>query len=268
MPAPLPPTISESEPPGSFLFSDEAMQEITDQEKRGNYTAERLARLRPDTLKACIKLLCDKWPKIEIARTLNVTEKTVVAVADHHADKITELEKHFSKKLRRVAWDQLDRVERNPGIIPAQAIAQAVKFFYETAQLADGRPTEIVEEIQRVDIWAHWKRFVAGDEIGLAGGKIPPVIDGELVESPAPAVPATDRPGLPASGLQSEENGHVSQVTPADCCNFCDDSVHESARKSPAEPAAKSPARADPPGGTAAFNGGASVGTDNGSQKI
>jgi hypothetical protein len=73
-----------------------------------------------------------------------------------------------------------ERVERNLGIIPAQAIGPTVKSFFETAQLADGRPTEIVEEIKRVDIYAHWKRFVAGDEIGFTGEKIP-VQDAQLL---------------------------------------------------------------------------------------
>lgn len=234
------------------------MEEITDQEKRGNYTPDRLERLRPKAFASCIKMLCDKWPKIEIAGTLNVTEKTVCRVADKHADKITELEKHFSKKLRRVAWDQLDRVERNPGIIPPQGIAQAVKYFYETAQLADGRPTEIIEERHQIDIYDHWRRYVAGEAIGLAGGKLP-VINGELVPDSAPALPAAGEPGAPvASGLQSEGLPLPTREKPAGCSNFCNDLTAESGQNS----------GPDTRGGVPGGNGGADAWSDNGSQKF
>jgi hypothetical protein len=109
-------------------------------------------------------------PVQEIARSLNVSDRTVVGMADGHADEITDLERNFAKKLRRCAH-YLERVERNPGIIPAQAIGSTVKSLFETAQLADGRPTEIVVKAKRVDIYARWKRFVAGDKIGFRAEK-------------------------------------------------------------------------------------------------
>jgi hypothetical protein len=40
-------------------------------------------------------------PVQEIARSLNVSDRTVVAMADKHADEITNLERNFAKKLRR-----------------------------------------------------------------------------------------------------------------------------------------------------------------------
>ena len=67
-----------------------------------------------------------------------------------------------------------------PTELGQEILGSTVKSFFETAQLADGRPTDIVEETKRVDIYAHWKRFVAGDEIGFTGGKIP-VQDSELL---------------------------------------------------------------------------------------
>lgn len=231
------------------------MEKITDQEKRGNYTAERLERLRPKAFQSCIKMLCDKWPKIEIAQTLNVTEKTVCRVADKHADKITELEKHFSKKLRRVAWDQVDRVERNPGIIPPQAIAQTVKYFFETAQLADGRPTEIIEERQQIDIYDHWRRYVAGEAIGLAGGKLP-VLNGELV--PALAAPG-DPAGPAASGLESDVLALPTQGNLAHGSNFGSNSAAQSATAAP---------NAGARGGGEAGEAGAEARNDNDPQKF
>lgn len=249
MPAPFDP-IPEPEPPQSFLFSDDQMAEITDQEKRGTYSPARFEQLRPRQFELCIKMLTDKWPKIEIAQALNITEKTVCRVADRHADRITELEAHFSKKCRRVAWDQVDRLERNPGIIPAQGIAQAVKYLFETAQLADGRPTEITEERHEVNIYEHWSRFVRGETTGLTGEKLP-AIEGELVPASA-ALP----PG--ASGLQSEGSTPFTQGEPGPCSNFSDDLTAENGAKQ--DP--------DTRGGESPREGGADCGKDNATQKF
>jgi len=257
MPAPLPDRTPEPDPPGSFLFPDEVIAEITNLEKRGIYTTERLERLRPDTFKSVLKLLCDRWPVAEIARTLNVAEKTVVAVADRHADRITDLEANFSKKARRCAWYQLDRVERNPGLIPAQAIAQSVKYFYEVGQLADGRPTEIIEERHEVNIYDHWRRFVRGETIGLSGEKLPP-INGELAPAPAAALPA---PVVSPSDSESEFCGPPTQgngLAPYDLS-------HDSGSKT----GPKSAAEAEPPGGgCGGHDGGATHGGVNGPQKF
>lgn len=262
MPAPLPKPLPEPDPPRSFLFSDEEMAEITDQEKRGIYTAERLAKLWPKKLESILKLLSDRWPIIEVARTLNVSEKTVVAVADRHADAITELDANFSKKARRVAWYQLDRVERNPGIIPPQAIAQSVKYFYEVGQLADGRPTEIHEERVTVDIYDHWARFVRGEVIGLAGGKLPPINGTAAPAAGAELAALPALPGPSGSGLRSEENGQATQGNGQACNMFCDTSGTEKPDESTAAPADT------PGGGMPGGEGGAMPGGVNGSRKI
>src|SRR5215813_5658495 len=118
MPAPLPPPVEPEPKAGDELFSPEIMAEITDQEvKHGVYTAQRFEKRRPEQAKACIKFLSLGMPAQEIARALNVSDRTVVAMANAHADEITDLEKHLGKKARRCAHYLLDRVERNPGII-------------------------------------------------------------------------------------------------------------------------------------------------------
>src|SRR5215475_4052889 len=104
MPAPLPPPVEPEPKPGDDLFSPEIMAEITNQEiKHGIFTAERFERLRPEQAKACVKFLSGGMAVQEIARALNVSDRTVTAMADKHADEITDLEKHLGKKARRCA---------------------------------------------------------------------------------------------------------------------------------------------------------------------
>jgi hypothetical protein len=222
MPAPLPPQIEPEPNAGDDLFAPEIMAEITNQEhKHGIYTAARFEKLRPVQAKMCVKFLADGMHVQDISRALSVSDRTVTAMADKHADEITDLEKRLGKKAARCAHYLLERVERNPGIIPAQAIGQTVRQFYEVSQLAAGRPTEIIEEVKRVDIYAHWRRFLAGEEIGLCGKKLPP-IDAELAEPatlPAAEVGKSDagagvmcaRDPDPESGLRSDVLALVSQ---------------------------------------------------------
>ena len=274
MPAPLPPLIEPEPKPGDDLFSPEIMAEITNQEqKHGIYTAKRFEKLRPEQAKVCIKFLSSGMPAQEIARALNVSDRTVVAMADAHADEITDLEKHLAKKLRRCAHYLVERVERNPGIIPAQAIGQTVKQFFETAQLADGRPTEIIEETKRLDIYAHWERFVAGDEIGLTGGKIP-VRDAELVEleesdgraGVTRAHDARDQDSTVGSGLSSDESAPVPQVN-SGLATFQATPPSET-RDQDALVQEASIGTADPRGGDPVARARGRVANDNGSQKI
>jgi hypothetical protein len=168
----------------------------------------------------------------------------------------------LGKKARRCAHYLLERVERNPGIIPAQAIGQTVRQFYEVGQLADGRPTEIIEEVKRVDIYAHWQRFVAGEEpsltgkrIHLSGEKNPP-IDAELVE-PEPAEPATaaalgnlapdpaaDQGSSPESGLQSDVLKPFTQGQPGPATLSATCLALEPASTRPLDPMPDAPAAA------------------------
>jgi hypothetical protein len=91
MPAPLPPLPQPEDPPGSFLFSDEEIEAITDEERRhGRYT---LARLPAQKHQSNLVLLKERRSFREIARLVSVAPETVQAVAQLHAD---ELDKHYA----------------------------------------------------------------------------------------------------------------------------------------------------------------------------
>jgi hypothetical protein len=289
MPAPLPPQIEPEPQPGDDLFSPEIMAEITNQEqKHGIYTAASFEKKRPVQAKACIKFLSDGMPVQDIARALNVSDRTVTAMADKHADEITDLEKHLGKKARRCAHYLLERVERNPGIIPAQAIGQTVRQFYEVGQLADGRPTEIIEETKRVDIYAHWQRFVAGEEASLSGKRIHlsgeknPPIEAELVDPESAtaaalvpdADPAAHQGSGPESCLQSDVLNPFPQGQPGSATLSATCLPLETASTRPGDPmpdtpaVPRSPAVPEGGGGDRPATGPGIPTKDNGSQKF
>jgi hypothetical protein len=73
-----------------------------------HFSAGMAGQFLPEFLRhACISHCRDEtmpeagMPVQEIARSLNVSDRTVVAMADKHADEITNLERNFAKKLRR-----------------------------------------------------------------------------------------------------------------------------------------------------------------------
>src|SRR5215831_6285734 len=80
MPASLP--SPESQPPaGVFLFSDEQMQAITnEEEKYGRYTADRMPLQKRE---ACILLLSEDRDISAVSRIVGVSRDSVVAVLNH-----------------------------------------------------------------------------------------------------------------------------------------------------------------------------------------
>ena len=139
MPARNEPLAKPDDPPNSFLFSDDEIAEITDQEQRsGKYTLARLPARKRETI---LLLLIDRRPAREIARICNVHHETVSLVADAHAAELDAAWKSFSQKLRRINWHLADRLERNIESFPLQSIPLAVKLFSDTAELLEGRAT-------------------------------------------------------------------------------------------------------------------------------
>lgn len=252
MPEPLP---APNEPqPAAFLFPEEVIQELTDQErKHGKYT---LARLPDNKRTSIVQLLIDRRSLREIETMLHVHQETIRLVADAHAGEIDAHWKHFGKKLRRINWALADRLEKEAHAYPIQSIPLAIKLLGEHSELLEGRATERIEEVRHVDIYAHWKRFLAGEEIGYQGEKIP-VIQGELVSDEAPA---QDRPEHSESGHRSDVSALPTQESSLAFTGFSYGLTEETATKS-----ADTDSRG---GGDAAGDGTGHAQNDNGSQNF
>jgi hypothetical protein len=222
MPAPLLPAPEPQDPPGAFLFPDEIIQELTDEEtKHGIYTAERLPINKRESV---IQLLGEKRPVREIARLLQVHVSTITAVADRFGSEVSDIRERLARKLRRCAWSQLERIERSPDMLPAASIPLAVKLWIDTGELLDGKATARVEHVERVDIFADFPAFCdqlaaemetknRAPEIRFAAGKLP-AIEADLVEMPGS--PAES----PASDQHSSVSGASAQEKPADPTPF------------------------------------------------
>jgi predicted Zn-ribbon and HTH transcriptional regulator len=223
MPAPLPPSPQPDDPAAPFLFPNDAIEEITNEElKHGRYT---LARLPKNKLNNIIQLLGENRKIREVERILNVAWETVKEVLDH-PEYGAEIERRrgidnavTARKFRRCTLVQLDRAERYPEVIPPASIALATKLWTEMAELLEGKATSRVEHTTRVDIFADYKSFLAeleseyeqknGAAIGCAAGKIPQIKNAPPAADPGPTIEvdlevATDQ--------QSEDLAQSSQV--------------------------------------------------------
>lgn len=286
---PQPPPLPE--PAGSFLFSDDVIRELTDQEQRhGIYTGERCP---PDLKRAIVKLVGDGWSQREIARTLKTAPETIRNVATECKAEVRDYQDQLPRRLQRCIFSGLDRLERNMDSVPLQSIGITLKALHDMETLASGRATARVEHVHRVDLFSDWSEFVSGlegdqapgelsaqkngAEIHSGAGKLP-VMDAELVESPAADAPGpetaapADAPGPKTAESEAQSLGSpaFSPVEPSHLTTYppvspAADQAHShnmDARETRTGP------RPTPPGGGFEAGGGAHAAKDNGSQKF
>lgn len=207
MPARNEPLAKPDDPPGSFLFPDDQIAEITDQEQRsGKYT---LARLPEQKRAAILLLLMDRRPAREIARIVSVHHETVSLVADAHAAELDAAWSNFSKKLRRLNWHLADRLEQNIASFPLQSIPLAIKLFSDTAELLEGRATARIESAQapRISNIEQFENFLASLPEKYAAGR---VIDAETGPEPAREIhSAAGNPALMDAGPAGEPENNA-----------------------------------------------------------
>jgi hypothetical protein len=263
MPARQLPSPQLPDPPGSFLFSDEIIKELTDEERRtGIYTAERLPIAKRN---AIIQLLGEQRGIQDIARIVQVHNSTVTAVADRFCDEIADIRTKLARKLRRVVWGQAERLDRYPDMLPASSIPLAIKMLTETAELLEGRATTRTEHVERVDIFADWPAFLESLEmetkngphgIGDAGRKNA-LIAGPVIDVPAEAIadPGIDCKASVSAPIPQVNRSDVPGYVPASAAAAAD--AIEGAGSKPEEAGG---------GSTPAAGGGAA--TDNYTQNF
>jgi hypothetical protein len=174
MPAPLPPLPKPDDPPGSFLFSDETIKSLTDEETRhGRYTLARLPAAKRESILALLK---ERRPYRDIARLVSVAFETVQTVAQAHAGELEQHYRDFPKQLRRINAYLADRLERNVDSFPVQSIPLGIKLIGETAALMEGQATSRIEHTHApaVSAFEEYERFVSQIEKRCAGKVIDP----------------------------------------------------------------------------------------------
>jgi hypothetical protein len=200
---------SPAAPPAPFLFSEQAIAEITDEEKRhGRYTA---ARCPPELRRSIIALLKEGRSHREIERLLSsngrgVSRDTVKAIHDvpevaREVDEALQLGSLTGPKSRRAMHALLDRVIENPHMIPGASLSLAIKNMHEISQLEDGKPTSIEEHRPHMDIFASFQMLTAQLKATAAAEEIPPKTTGLDGEKPPPL---NQRPGEPGQGPERD----------------------------------------------------------------
>lgn len=265
MPAPHLPLPEPVEPPGSFLFSDEIIKEITDEEKKhGIYTAERCP---PEIKDAIIKLTTARWSARHIASTLHIHQLTVVAVRKECCKELDDVRGMLARQFRRVTGDQLDRLEQFPDMLPASSIPLAAKMFIETAELLEGKATSRVEHVERVDIFADYPAFLASLEmdakneaLGIGdAGKKSALIAGELGAGAAVLDVTAESIDEPECNSKLQVSGPIHEANGADATSLCYESGSQFAADQDATRA---------PGGGSDFARPGEPATDNYSQNF
>lgn len=151
------PAIAAAQP---FLFSEQTIAELTNAEKQGRYTLERLCKLRPEAIDEIIRLRGEFVGKLRIAEIVRVAHETVTAVDSAYAEDISIARSNRVTRLRSAADKLVEMVDQNPGLVPWNVKCLAASQLYDKAELLDGRATVRVEDIKRVDIYSDWPAFV------------------------------------------------------------------------------------------------------------
>jgi hypothetical protein len=149
---------SESTP---SLFSQETMDALTDGERRGEYTLERVRQLRPELIDEVIKLRGQFIGQLRIAKILGVHHRTIAAIDLAYPERIEAERKSRAAMLRATADTLVELVADNPESVPANVRCLAASQLYDKAQLLDGAPTaNIAIATRHIDSSAPFKTFI------------------------------------------------------------------------------------------------------------
>lgn len=216
LPAPsaAPPVIGQA-----LLFSPEIETLVKQEEDAsGVYTAERFKVRREHDYQAVIQLLGRGKGMLAIAKLLGCHHKTVAAVRDSEPESIDIVRSKRVSQILTAVDLQIERLIENPGLVPFNVAGLLISQLIDKAELLDGRATQRVEKVERVDIYAEWeevleKHLQPGEvrEIGLVDGNKSaieaPVLDADRADidaestdsAPVATERATTDPALPTT---------------------------------------------------------------------
>jgi hypothetical protein len=156
-----------------FLFPEQVMAEITEAERRGEYTLERLREVRPGVIEAVLELTAQGYSTRRVCEVLKpLSRNTVSSILSKHPDRLREMKYQLASKVRTAAEVQLDRLIEEPEKVPMQAAMIGTCALIDKYQLLMGEATgrievsyvdvnEMIDELRRMNERAREK---AGDE--------------------------------------------------------------------------------------------------------
>jgi transposase-like protein len=243
-----------------FLFFEEDLG-AEKLEAAGEFSGERLLTRRPETYRAVVRMLAEGLSMSSVARALGVSRNTVAAVRDREGFSIEQDKKELLRDFRRAARLSVERaIELVPSINSAKDAAIVAAVMTDKLQLLSGEATSRVEKVE-----------VNQDKLAEMLAALP-VLDAEVVPTgltpSAPEQKADPAPGLPdpaESPISSIENQRLTQINDSSSYKSLEINTSELSRIGVISGYETSDQGGE---GVTNFEGGASVCTGQGPQKI
>jgi hypothetical protein len=169
-----------------FLFSKETMEQVTEAERRGEYTLERVLERYPEKVREVIHLRGQGYGQQRIAKLCNLHHRTIARIDQAYPAQIEEERRRRVAKLRSAADKLVELVDDNPESVPANVRCLAASQLIDKAELLSGGPTARIEcGGPPLNIQAMWERMgaeadrILGEAVGN-GRKLTPVESARL----------------------------------------------------------------------------------------
>jgi hypothetical protein len=195
-----------------FLFSESTINELTEAEKRGEYTLERLREKRPEVIDEIIRLRGEWAGMLRIAKICRVHHRTVAAVCAAYPEAIGDEHRKRVHQLKTAADLQVEQLCESPESVPWNVRGLVASQLYDKALCLEGQPSIKVEHTHRVDIYSDWPDVLAKLEREAEANARVLEIEGAALENPI-AISALNVPA--ETHLAGEKQSPISDSPPA-----------------------------------------------------
>lgn len=136
------PSIGQVQPEVTpFLFSPETIKGLTEEEREGRYTLERLRQLRPEVIPEVVRLRGEHCGLLRISRIVKMHHRTVSAICAEYPEQIAKEQQRRVNRLRSAADKLVELVDDAPESVPPNVRALAASQLIDKAQLLSGGST-------------------------------------------------------------------------------------------------------------------------------
>ncbi len=125
-----------------MLFPKDVMDAITEEERRGEYTLERLSEARPGVIEMVLELTAQGYSTRRVCEVLKpLSRNTVAAILGKYPERLREMKYQLAAKVRTAAEAQLERLIESPEKVPLQSAMIGACALIDKYQLLIGEAT-------------------------------------------------------------------------------------------------------------------------------
>jgi hypothetical protein len=128
-----------------FLFSEQTLEAITDAERVGEYTLERVRTQRPELIPEVIHLRGQRLGILRIAKIVRAHPRTIMAIIAEYPEEIGKEQDRLARLCFTTAEVLIEEVLENPHAVPANVRCLAASQMIDKGQLLYGLATARVE---------------------------------------------------------------------------------------------------------------------------